>query len=333
MATFREAFANALFGTPTVDYGAENKAYIDELAKQQAFQDLAQRNNLTTQQALGGVMQGLNYGDKGIALRQQELGINTPQNAEQIALAREGMLNDYTTRKGGLLNDLATGFNENLTQAYNPQNLQPQDKSLATRIGEGLGTVARTYNKPVGRGLLAGATALALGGGGGDALMYGLATGVGRQGVETADKIYRNQLRQLGMSDEELNNIKGNITKEIYEGVTSGMRLGNQRMTYGQLAMLDDDIAEEVRLNPSLAVQFVPVNFARDIYTRKRDTAEGKMAQIKAQTEKTQKETEYIGKAKPPSVIVHKSESGSDIKQTSTGAGAGRQRVHKTNAF
>jgi hypothetical protein len=327
MVTFKEKFASALFGTPSVDYGVENKAYMDELAKQKAFQDLAQRNNLTTEQALGGVMQGLNYGDKGIALKQQELGINTPQNAEQIALARQGLLNDYTTRQGGLINDLTTGYKENLTQAYNPQNLQPQGKNLATKIGEGLGTAVRTYNKPLGRGLLAGAAALALGGGGADALMYGLATGVGRQNIETADKVYRNQLKQLGMSDEELNNIKGNITKEIFEGVTSGMKLGNQRMTYGQLAMLDDEIAEEVRLNPALAVQFVPVNFARDIYTRKRDTAEGKMAQINAQTKKTEKETEYIGKQKPPSVIIHKSDDGTTTK------GGGRPRVHKTNAF
>lgn len=328
MATFRETFANALFGTPTVDYGAENKAYIDELAKQQAFQDLAQRNNLTTQQALGGVMQGLNYGDKGIALKQQELGINTPQNAEQIALAREGMLNDYTTRKGGLLNDLATGFNENLAQAYSPQNLQSQDKSLATRIGEGLGTVARTYNKPVGRGLLAGATALALGGGGADALMYGLATGVGRQGVETADKVYRNQLRQLGMSDDELNSIKGNITKDIYDGVTKGLRLGNQRMTFEQLAEFDDEVAQIVAENPELAKQFIPVTFGRDVYGRKRDIAEGKISETKAKTQKTEKETKYIGKAKPPSVVVHKSESGSS-RPTLTGT----KKTHKTNAF
>ena len=329
MVTFKEKFASALFGTPTVDYGAENKAYMDELAKQKAFQDLAQRNDLTTEQALGGVMQGLNYGDKGIALRQQELGINTPQNAEQIALARQGLLNDYTTRQGGLINDLTTGYKENLTQAYNPQNLQPQGKNLATKIGEGFGTAVRTYNKPLGRGLLAGAAALALGGGGGDALMYGLATGVGRQGVETADKVYRNQLKQLGMSDEELNNIKGNITKEIYEGVTSGMKLGNQRITYGQLALLDDEIAAEVAANPSLANQFVPVNLARDIYVKKRDMSEGKMEKIKAEVDKTKKETEYIGKPKPTVNVVHthKSDSGSS-RPTSTG-----KKTHKTNAF
>jgi hypothetical protein len=336
MVTFKEKFASALFGTPTVDYGAENKAYMDELAKQKVFQDLAQRNNLTTEQALGGVMQGLNYGDKGIALRQQELGINTPQNAEQIALARQGLLNDYTTRQGGLINDLTTGYKENLTQAYNPQNLQPQGKNLATKIGEGLGTAVRTYNKPLGRGLLAGAAALALGGGGADALMYGLATGVGRQGVETADKIYRNQLRQLGMSDEELGNIKGNITKDIYEGVTKGLRLGNQRMTFGQLAQFDDEVARMIAENPTLADQFIPVTFGRDVYGKKRDTAEGKMAKVAAETKKIEEETKYVGKPKTTisirkggtnSTVTHKSDEGS------TSTGAGRPRVHKTNAF
>jgi hypothetical protein len=326
MVTFKEKFASALFGTPTVDYGAENKAYMDELAKQKAFQDLAQRNDLTTEQALGGVMQGLNYGDKGIALRQQELGINTPQNAEQIALARQGLLNDYTTRQGGLINDLTTGYKENLTQAYNPQNLQPQGKNLATKIGEGLGTAVRTYNKPLGRGLLAGAAALALGGGGADALMYGLATGVGRQNIETADKVYRNQLKQLGMSDEELNNIKGNITKEIFEGVTSGMKLGNQRMTYGQLAMLDDEIAEEVRLNPALAAQFVPVNFARDIYSKKRDSAEGKMAKVAAEIKKIEKETKYVGE---PKVNINIRKGGTNSTVTHVGGSGGNNRPTK----
>jgi hypothetical protein len=246
------------------------------------------------------------------------------------------LLNNYTTRQGGLINDLTTGYKENLTQAYNPQNLQPQGKNLATKIGEGLGTAVRTYNKPLGRGLLAGATALALGGGGADALAYGLATGIGRQNVETADKVYRNQLKQLGMSDEELNNIKGNITKEIFEGVTSGMKLGNQRMTYGQLAMLDDEIAEEVRLNPALATQFVPVNFARDIYSKKRDSAEGKMAKVAAETKKIEEETKYVGKPKTTisirkggtnSTVTHKSDDGT------TTTGGGRPRVHKTNAF
>lgn len=329
---FKERFINALFGTPEVSYGAENQAYLNELAKQQAFQDLAQRNNLTTEQALGGVMQGLNYGDKNIAQKQADLGINIPQNAEQVGLANQGKFNTYdTVRRGGLLNDLASGYQENVSKGFNVNNLMPQDKSFATRVGEGLGSLVRFYDKPIGR--MATATGLSVLTDEANPLAEGVKAYIGRQKNVTADKVYRNQLKQLGMSDEELNNIKGNITKEIYEGVTSGMKLGNQRITYGQLALLDDEIAAEVASNPSLANQFVPVNLARDIYSKKRDMSEGKMAEIAANVKKKEKETEYIGKAKPPSVIVHKSEGGSNTKPTSTGAGAGRQRVHKTNAF
>ena len=303
----KEKFQNALFGTPTVNYGAENQAYLDKLAKQPEFQNLAQRNNLTLDEALSGVMQGRNYGDKNIAQRQQELGINTPQNQEEVALADRGLLNNYTTRQGGVFNDLASGFKENYTQGFNVDNLQPQNKGLATKLGEGVGTLARFYDKPIGRGLLAGAIGLALGGGAGGALAAGLATGVGRQQYKTADKVYRNQLKQLGMTDEELNAIKGNVTKDIFEGVTSGMRLGNQRMTYGQLAMLDEEIAREVAANPALANQFVPVNFARDIYSKKRDTAEGKMAKVAAETKKIEEETKQVGKHK---VTINREEGG-----------------------
>ena len=325
---FKERFINALFGTPEVSYGAENQAYLNELAKQQAFQDLAQRNNLTTEQALGGVMQGLNYGDKNIAQKQADLGINIPQNAEQVGLANQGKFNTYdTVRRGGLLNDLASGYQENVLKGFNVNNLMPQDKSFATRVGEGLGSLVRFYDKPIGR--MAAATGLSVLTDEANPLAEGVKAYVGRQKNVTADKVYRNQLKQLGMSDEELNNIKGNITKEIYEGVTSGMKLGNQRITYGQLALLDDEIAAEVAANPSLANQFVPVNLARDIYVKKRDMSEGKMEKIKAEVDKTKKETEHIGKAKPTVNVVHthKSESGSS-RPTSTG-----KKTHKTNAF
>lgn len=294
----KERFQNALFGTPTVDYGAENQAYLNELAKQQEFQNLAQRNNLTLDQALSGVMQGRNYGDKNIAQRQQELGINIPQNQEEVALADRGLLNNYTTRQGGMFNDLASGFKENYTQGFNVDNLQPQKKGLATKIGEGVGTLARFYDKPIGRGLLAGAIGLALGGGAGGALAAGLATGVGRQQHKTADQIYRSQLKQMGMTDEELNNIKGNVTKEMFEGYTSGLRLGNQRVTYGQLAQFSPEVAQAVANNPELEYQYLPVNFARDVYGLKRDSAEGKMAKVAAETKKIEEETKQVGKPK-----------------------------------
>ena len=196
----------------------------------------------------------------------------------------------------GFFNDLASGYKENATQDFNVNNLAPQRKGFATRIGEGLGTLARFYDKPIGR--MAVATGLSMLTDEANPLGEGVKAYVGRQQHQTADKVYRNQLKQLGMTDEELNAIKGNVTKDIFEGVTSGMRLGNQRMTYGQLAMLDDEIAREVAANPALANQFVPVNFARDIYGKKRDSAEGKMAKVAAETKKIEEETKQVGKPK-----------------------------------
>ena len=260
----------------------------------------------------------LTLGDRffGREMTQDYQTINPETNATEMTT-----ISNY---RPGFFNDLASGYRENATQGFNVQNLAPdENKGLATRIGEGLGTLARFYDKPIGR--MAVATGLSMLTDEANPLGEGVKAYVGRQTNMTQDKVYRNQLKQLGMTDEELNAIKGNVTKDIFEGVTSGMRLGNQRMTYGQLAMLDEEIAREVAANPALANQFVPVNFARDIYSKKRDTAEGKMAQIAAEVAKTKKETDLLGKPKPKTTIeyVTKSEG-----VTPTTTGGGRPRVN-----
>lgn len=339
MATFKERFVNALFGSPvqvegvapSASYGDKIDGYLNNLGSQPYMQGLLNQpkeTRLTLDQYKQGVANGLNYGVPEIAQAQKELGINMPKTGEEIELANVGQFNQPSmlsvgtatspSRQGGFFNDLASGYRENATQGFDVNNLAPQRKGLATRIGEGLGTLARFYDKPIGR--MAVATGLSMLTDEANPLGEGVKAYVGRQQYQTADKVYRNQLKQLGMTDEELNAIKGNVTKDIFEGVTSGMRLGNQRMTYGQLAMLDEEIAREVAANPTLANQFVPVNFARDIYGKKRDTAEGKMAQIAAEVAKTKKETDLLGKPKPKTTIeyVTKSEGGGSDRPTQT---------------
>ena len=209
-----------------------------------------------------------------------------------------------TNHKPGFFEDFGRGYKENATQGFNVNNLAPvQGKGFATRLGEGLGTIERFANTPLGRGLIAYGLSNAMGDT--NPLEQAFTAGVGRQNNITQDRVYRNQLKQLGMTDDEVNAIPGNVTKDVFEGVTSGMRLGNQRMTYGQLAMLDDDIAEEVRKNPALANMFVPINIARDIYAKKRPMAESKMEEIKAKTEKTKAETQQVGK---PKVTINRKE-------------------------
>lgn len=300
-----------------------------------------------------------------IKMAQAQLGLkqaSTPLTTTDRLFGRD-MTQDYQTinpktgqaqmatlanHKPGFFEDFGRGFQENATQGFNVNNLAPvQGKGLATRLGEGLGTLARFYDKPIGR--MAVATGLSMLTGETNPLNEGVKAYVGRQTNMTQDRVYRNQLKQLGMTDDEVNAIPGNVTKDVFEGVTSGMRLGNQRMTYGQLAMLDDGIAEEVRKNPALANMFVPINIARDIYGLKRETAQGKMAETKAKTdetkaktEKTKAETRQVGK---PKVTINRKEGsttsnvnivhsgGSGKGSGASGKGPDRPKKHKTNAF
>lgn len=192
-------------------------------------------------------------------------------------------------RVGGLLNDLAGGFNENYNNRFSTNNWGNNDidfgrqKGLGYRIGEGLGTIGRFIDSPLGRGVLAYGLNSALGYN--KSLQEGLQAAVGRQNAQTADRVYRQQLRQMGYTDDDLANINGNITPEIYKGLTDSFRLGNQRMTYGQLAMFDDSVAEQVKQNPELANQFIPMTFARDIYGKKRELAEEKIVNDKTKLE------------------------------------------------
>ena len=321
---FKDKLVNALLGVPTqveditpnVSYGENIDNYLNTLGSQPYMQGLLNQPKetaLTLDQYKQGVANGLNYGVPEIAKAQQTLGINIPKTGEDIELANVGQFNQpsmlsagttTTPRQGGFFNDLASGYRENATQGFNVNNLAPvQGKGLATRLGEGLGTLARFYDKPIGR--MAVATGLSMLTGETNPLNEGVKAYVGRQNNMTQDRVYRNQLKQLGMTDDEVNAIPGNVTKDVFEGVTSGMRLGNQRMTYGQLAMLDDGIAEEVRKNPELVNQFVPINIARDIYAKKRPMAESKMEEIKAKTEKTKAETQQVGK---PKVTINRKE-------------------------
>ena len=334
---------------PTSTYGADVDNFINSLREQPYMQKLYNapiQERLSDEQIAEKVANGLNLGIPELAQAQKNIGIRIPQGVEQVAQAQVGEFNkpmvgagvNNAPRQGGLIQGYKQGYNLNYD---NPTN------TVGTRIGQGLGTLGRFADSPLGRGLIAYGLSNAMGDT--NPLEQAFTAGVGRQNNITQDRVYRNQLKQLGMTDDELSAIPGNVTKDVFEGVTSGMRLGNQRMTYGQLAMLDDDIAEEVRKNPELANQFVPINIARDIYGLKRETAQGKMAETKAKTEetkakteKTKAETKQVGK---PKVTINRKEGtttsnvnivhsgGSGKGSGASGKGSDRPKKHKTNAF
>ena len=292
---------------PSFSYGSDVDNFINSLREQPYMQKLYNapiQERLSDEQIAEKVANGLNLGIPELAQAQKNIGIRIPQGAEQVAQAQVGEFNkpmvgagvNNAPRQGGLIQGYKQGYNLNYD---NPTN------TVGTRIGQGLGTLGRFADSPLGRGLIAYGLSNAMGDT--NPLEQAFTAGVGRQNNMTQDRVYRNQLKQLGMTDDEVNAIPGNVTKDVFEGVTSGMRLGNQRMTYGQLAMLDDGIAEEVRKNPALANMLVPINIARDIYAKKRPMAESKMEEIKAKTEKTKAETKQVGK---PKVTINRREGG-----------------------
>ena len=241
-----------------------------------------------------------------------------------------------TNKRNGLIPDVVSGFRENYAQGFDVNNLVPQNKGFATRLGEGLGTLARFSDSPLGRGLIAYGLSNAVGDT--NPLEQAITAGVGRYNNQTADKIYRNQLKQMGMDEGELNAIRGDVTKDVFNSIVSGMRYNNQRITWGQLAQISPEIAQMIEQNPELNDTFIPINLARDIYGLKRETAQGKMAETKAKTEKTKAETKQVGKPKvnisikqggTTSKIIHEGGSSKPTKpeRPTRTTGGGRPRV------
>ena len=130
--------------------------------------------------------------------------------------------------KPGFFEDFGRGFQENATQGFNVNNLAPvQGKGLATRLGEGLGTLARFYDKPIGR--FATAAALSALTGETNPLGEGVRAYVGRQTNMTRDKAYRQNLQQMGFSEDEINAIPGIMSDDVYKNLINALNAQEMR--------------------------------------------------------------------------------------------------------
>lgn len=315
----------------TQQYPDNINEYINGLGNESYMQGLLNQPKevaIPLEQIQKGVAQGLNFGIPQIAAKQRELGISIPKTEQEIEDARNGMFNNYSVtglnmkRQGGLLPDIAEGFRENYNNPFRVNNIG-ENQGWGRRIGEGLGTVGRFIDSPAGRGLITAGLIGAVGGNPAQMLGYGLSAGVGRQNYQTADKIYRQQLKQMGYTDDDLNNIRGNVTPEIYKGLTDSFRLGNQRMTYGQLATFDDSVKEFLQQNPEYANQFVPVTFAKDVYGKKNDLAGTKITNINADTNLKKAKTEDIKNPKARvNISIKKGGTTSNVNFNNNGGGA-----------
>ena len=90
-------------------------------------------------------------------------------------------------RQGGLLRDIASGFNENMHNNFQLDNLNDKitdngrNKGIAFRVGEGIGTAAKFSNSPLGRMSITAAAIGAFGGSPLEMAAYGAKAGAGNQ--------------------------------------------------------------------------------------------------------------------------------------------------------
>lgn len=188
------------------------------------------------------ILNGLNMSNKTISDWQDAHNIRKPQGWEEVAQAREGQFNsplqnalqgsveDRPTKWDNFLN----GYRDNYDNAFRPSNLKKDSsKGWAYRLGEGLGTAGRFIDSPLGRGLLAAGLNSALGYD--NSLQEGVTAFLGRQNNVTADKLYRRQLKDYGYTDEDLAQIRGNITTDMYKNLATNL-YRNKKLTQDQAA-------------------------------------------------------------------------------------------------
>lgn len=233
---------NALLGTPvqaepiepTYGYSPEIEEAKNKLGDLASVQNmLNQPNAKTLGQIQQDFTQGLNNGNADIAKLQDDLKIAKPVGKMNIELAQNGQFNlpnmisagtSNAPRQGGFLNDLVSGYRENVSNGFDVENLAPnEDKGLATRIGEGLGSLVRFYDKPIGR--MVAATGLSMLTDEVNPLQEGIKAYVGRQNYMTKDKAYRENLKKMGYKQAEIDAIPGMLTDDIYNNFIRAQQL------------------------------------------------------------------------------------------------------------
>ena len=128
----------------------------------------------------------------------------------------------------GLLNDIRSGAKENFATGFAApnweQNKTPdgRKKGLGYRLGEGLGSMARFAESPLGRSLLMAGIVGVTGGGALPALTYGATTGMINQQARMKDKMYRNELEKMGF---DTNGIAGYVGDDTFNKIYQSKQL------------------------------------------------------------------------------------------------------------
>lgn len=210
-----------------------------------------------------------------------------------------------TINRPGLLQDISQGYEENRFTPVSLDNLQQntldngREKGFVYRLGEGLGSLARLGNSPLGRGLLVGGLVGATGGNGLEALTYGAGATMLNQGNVLRDRTYRNDLintqKQSLMSSPEwnnltpaqqqarlseiensINNYRGYMTDDIYKNLVNTQQ-ARDNAAYRQ--MYFDAQLENQKRNEALARE-------RFEYQKTQDKIQNNMAWEKLKNDK-----------------------------------------------
>lgn len=215
------------------------------------------RNQGFDENTVNGVAQGLNSGNKNIAAKIDELGINKPQNQADIDLAKQGQFNTPTLSTAtisqyqpGFFNNFGAGFKENFSTPISANNFgqntlaDGRRKGFGYRAGEVLGTMGRVLESPLGRGLLTAGIVGATGGSGLEALAYGGQAGLLNQTSRMNDQMYRNSLNEQGI---DTTGLRGYVNQDTYKNLSS-TNTNYQKMLNAQAIALAKDNTARAKL-------------------------------------------------------------------------------------
>ena len=210
----------------------EDENWLEQLEQSGQANDLFKQYQ-DREQLKRNILSGLNMGNQYISEMQDLNNVRKPQTQEEIQAARQGIFNNPASSLQNALSasaqktpnglqSFAMGYRDNYDNAFRPTNLaNDPNKNWSYRLGEGLGTVGRFIDSPLGRGLIAAGLNKALGYD--DSAIEGLNAFNVRQNAVTADKLYRRQLKDYGYTDEDLANIRGNITTDMYKNLANNL--------------------------------------------------------------------------------------------------------------
>lgn len=219
-------------------------------------------------------------GIKPLTPKERLFGRELEQNIQTFdPKTNEAQMTTIRDYRPGLFNDIAGGYNENRKNAISMSNFGDntleggRKKGFAYRLGEGLGSLARIGESPLGRSLLVGGLVGATGGSGLEALAYGAQTGMLNQQNRNQDRLYRDDLIRsyqqslennpefANLSDAEkqvqlqgvadsINNIRGYMTPQTYSNMIQSNQL-RDNAAYRKLYY--DNQARQNEMNSKLA--------------------------------------------------------------------------------